>query len=110
MARRKSTGGTAYTGDVFPPPPAIPEPQKTEAEIARKREQKAKIVGLLREIREHQIETNLSRAVVLVQMAYRRQGPLVAFFAELGFKYADLADAGPRRPGPELRVVQGGGD
>jgi hypothetical protein len=108
MARRKSAGGATHVGEVLPPPPAIPEPQKTEAEIAKERHQKAEISRLIREIREQQIETNLTRAVALAQMAYRRQGPLVDFFEELGRKYAKLADEGPPRAGPGLRIIDGG--
>jgi hypothetical protein len=70
--------------------------------------QKAEISRLIREIREQQIEASLSRAVALAQMAYRRQGPLVDFFEELGRKYARLADEGPSRHGRGLRIIDGG--
>jgi hypothetical protein len=46
MPRRKSASGTTHVGDVLPPPPAIPVPQKTEAEIAHEREQNAEISRL----------------------------------------------------------------
>jgi hypothetical protein len=105
--RRKSTSAAAYVGDVLPPPPAIPEPQKTEAELAKEAFEKAEIARLIREIREEQREDSLSRAVVLAQMAHRRQGPLVDFFEELGRRYAKLADEGPQRAGPGLRVING---
>ena len=47
------------------------------------------------------------RAVRLGQMAARRQGPLVDFFAELGRQYYKLADHGPQKP--DLRI-EGGAD
>jgi hypothetical protein len=46
MPRRKSTGCTTNVADVLPLPPAIPVPQKTEAEIAHEREQNAEISRL----------------------------------------------------------------
>jgi hypothetical protein len=54
MARRKSTN--VHMGDVLPPLPAIPEPQKTRAEIARERELKAETMRLLRETNENLYE------------------------------------------------------
>jgi hypothetical protein len=100
--RRKGAGTTT----VLPPPPAIPEPSKTEAEITKERHQKAEISRLIREIRANQIEQNLERALCLVQMAQRGQGPLIEYFTDLGFKYRKLADEGPERP--RLRVIEGG--
>jgi hypothetical protein len=102
MARRKARGGTARTGDVLPPPPAIPTPPETDEDRAGK----ARTMQLLRQIRENLREQHLARAVVLAQMAYRRQGPLVEFFEELGFKYGKLADEGPQKPA--LRIIDGG--
>jgi hypothetical protein len=84
----------------LPAPPAIPEPKKTAAELARERAQQAEIMRLMRSIRTKQVEQNLGRALRLVQMAQRGQGPLIEFFEEVGFKYADLADNGP--------IVEGG--
>ncbi len=103
MPRRKSAAGATHTGDVFPSPPAIPEPPETDEDRAGK----ARTMQLLRQIRENLREQHLARAVVLAQMAYRRQGPLVEFFEELGFKYGKLADEGPQRP--RLKVIKGGG-
>jgi hypothetical protein len=87
----------------LPALPAIPEPKKTAAEIARDREARAEISRLLRDIRANQVEQNLGRALRLVQMAQRGQGPLIDFFTEVGFKYADLADSGPVVEGARRR-------
>jgi len=106
MGRRKATGGATHVGDVLPPPPAIPEPPRTEEDQAKKRE----LARLIKKIGETITQQNLDRAVVLAQMAARRQGPLVDFFEELGRKYYKLADEGPRRAASGLRVIKGGAD
>jgi hypothetical protein len=108
MPRRKSASGTTHVGDVLPPPPAIPVPQKTEAEIAHEREQNAEISRLLTKITDCLIQENLDRAVRLAQMAARRQGPLVDFFEKVGLQYYKLADEGPQRP--SFKVIWGGAE
>ena len=80
---------------VPPPLPAIPEPKKTPAEIARERAQQAEIRRLLREISGNLTQHDLNRAVVLAKMAARREGPLVEFFERVGRQYRKLADEGP---------------
>jgi hypothetical protein len=92
----------------FPPPPAIPAPQMTEAEIARETEQKAEISRLLRKLADDALQNNLDRAVRLAQMAARRQGALVEFFQMLGVQYYKWADEGPQEP--SLRAIEGGAD
>jgi hypothetical protein len=106
MPRRKSTGGTTHVGDVLPPPPAIPVPQKTEAELAHERAQNAEITRRLIEINDALMQQNLDRAVRLAQMAARRQGPLVDFFEKVGLQYYKLADEGPQKP--SFKVIWGG--
>jgi hypothetical protein len=49
MPRRKSAAGATHTGDVFPSPPAIPEPPETD----RDRALKAETMRLLAEIKEN---------------------------------------------------------
>lgn len=96
MSARKvsrSRCAPALTGDVLPPLPSIPKPRETEAERRHRLALEAETLRLLREIRENQIETNLRRAVKLVHMAYRREGPLIDYFTDLGFKWGDLADS-----------------
>ena len=105
MARRKSSGGATYTGDILPPPPAIPPPAVTEEDLRKKEEISRKIADLT----EMVTQRNLDRAVVLAQMAARRQGPLVEYFQKLGLQYYKLADYGPEKPEPALRVIKGGG-
>jgi hypothetical protein len=93
----------------LPAPPAIPEPKKTAAELARERAQQAEIMRLLNSIRANQVKQNLDRALRLVQMAQCGQGPLIEFFEEVGFKYADLADNGPVvEGGRRLKLIEGG--
>ena len=104
MARRKSSGGATYTGDILPPP-AVPEPPVTEDDLRKKEEILRRIV----ELTEVVTQQNLDRAVRLAQMAARRQGPLVDFFQKLGLQYYKLADYGPEKPEPALRVIKGGG-
>ena len=92
----------------MPAPPAIPEPKKTAAELARERAHQAEIMRLLNSIRANQIKQNLDRALRLVQMAQRGQGPLIEFFEQVGFKYADLADNGPIvEGGRRLKLIEG---
>jgi hypothetical protein len=92
----------------LPAPPAIPEPKKPAAEIARDRALQAESMRLIREIRAMQVKQNLGRALRLVQMAQRGQGPLIDYFAELGFKYAELADNGPVvEGGRRLKLIEG---
>jgi hypothetical protein len=96
------------TKRALPAPPAIPEPKKTAAEIARERAKKAEIMRLMAEIRAQQVEQNLARALRLVEMAQRGQGPLIDYLVDLGFKYADLADNGPMiEAGRRQRLIQG---
>ena len=106
MARRTLKHGTIHTGAVLPPLPAIPEPIKTREQIEHDQAQEAEIMRLMKSIREIQIETNLYRAVKLVHMAYRREGPLQEFFEQLGFKWQDLADSAPSM----RRLLEGGSD
>jgi hypothetical protein len=93
----------------LPAPPAIPEPKKTAAEIARERALKAETMRLLNSIHARQVDQNLARALRLVQMAQRGQGPLIDYLVDLGFKYADLADNGPViEGGRRQRLIEGG--
>lgn len=100
-ARKKSDRqkvDTLNTVEGMPPP----MPPKTAEEQAKK----ALIIRMMRELADDLQQANLNRAVRLAQMAARGQGPLVEHFAELGRRYADLADFGP--PKPQLRVIEGG--
>jgi hypothetical protein len=106
MARRKYTSAITHTGDALPPPPPIPAPKLIEDDLRKK----AEIRRLLAELTEVVTQNNLDRAVRLAQMAARRQGPLVEFFQTLGLQYYKLADNGPEKPGPALRVIRGSGD
>ena len=92
----------------LPPLPAIPEPEMTPAELAHKQAQQAEIMRLLDSIHANQVKVNLSRALSLVLMAQRGQGPLIDYLTDLGFKYAKLADNWPQKTG--LRVIRGGAD
>ena len=96
MRRRPSKA----VATVLPALPAIPEPQKMQAELARERALKAEIMRRLRDINETLTQQDLDRAVVLAKMAAHRRGPLVDFFEEVGRKYRKLADEGP--------IVEGG--
>jgi hypothetical protein len=80
----------------------------TEAQIAKERYQKTKILGLLNKINDDLMQQNLDRAVLLAQMAARRQGPLVDFFEKLGLRYYKLADEGPQTP--SVKVLKGSAD
>jgi hypothetical protein len=86
-----------------------PEPKKTGAEIPWDRALQAEISRLIREISARQVEQNLGRALRLVQMAQRGQGPLIDYFVDLGLKYPDLADNGPvLEGGCRLKLIDGG--
>ena len=90
MARRRTTAVATVPLTL----PDIAGPPKSEAELARERFYKEETRRLLDSISDNLTQQNLNRAVKLAQMAARREGPLVKFFEEVGFKYREWADKG----------------